>query len=153
MGVSQEEIEREKGSLPFGWGRFGKAIEHVAEIAEGDESLLASCVALNPEYEYKPRGVPGGLVNLGTALHEFTKATNVVLAATTVRVLAISPGAGGAPRDHVALPYEGLTIVSRDKKAFVLGWPDGDLRFRGAAKSQLPRFLEVIEGRARPVGS
>ncbi len=150
MAVTPEEVEREKQTLPFGWGRFGKALEHAATVASPDESLLASCVTLNPSYEYKPRGVPGGLVNVGFALNEFTKTMNVVLAATNACVWAIGTGAGGAPRDTVALPYEGLTIVSREKKAFVLGWPDGEMRFRGAAKQQVPRFLEVIEARARP---
>ncbi len=152
MAVTPEEVEREKQTLPFGWGRFGKAIEHVASIVSPQESLLASCVTLNPSYEYKPRGIPGGLVNLGSALHELTKTTNVVLAATTTRVLAIGTGAGGAPRDHVVLPYDGLSIVSREKRAFVLGWPDGEMRFRGAAKQQLPRFLDVISAQARPAG-
>ena len=46
--MTREEIEREKQTLPFGWGRFGKAYDHLAEISEPDESLLAAGVALTP---------------------------------------------------------------------------------------------------------
>jgi hypothetical protein len=33
----------------------------------------------------------------------------------------------------------------------MLGLPEGQMRIRGAAKQQLPRFLEVLEAHARPV--
>lgn len=50
MGISSEEIEREKQTLPFGWGRFRKAYDQLAEVSEAVELLLAAGVALNPEY-------------------------------------------------------------------------------------------------------
>jgi hypothetical protein len=150
MAITTEEIERAKSTLPFGWGRFGKAIERLAEISEPEESLLAACVTLNPEYQYKPRFRPGGLLSTGHALHELTKTTNVVVACTNERLIVIGTGAGGAPRDHASMPYDGLEIVSRDKKEFVLGTPDGEARFRGAAKQQLPALLEALESHARP---
>ena len=153
MAITAEEIEREKKTLPFGWGRFGKTLDRLAEISEPDESLLASCVALNPSYQYRPRGVPGGLYNLGTALHQLTKTTNIVLACTNRRLIAAGTGGGGAPRDHVSIPYEGLEIVSREKKAFVLAWPDGQMRIRGAAKQQVPGFLESLAAQALPAES
>jgi hypothetical protein len=150
MSITTEQIEREKKTLPFGWGRFGKAYNHLAEISEPDESLLASCVALNPEYQYKPRFGPGTVLSTGHALHELTKATNVVLACTSERLIMISTGAGGAPRDHVTIPYDGLEIVSRAKKEFVLGLPAGQMRVRGAAKQQVPAFLDSLATQARP---
>lgn len=152
MAITFEQIEREKQTLPFGWGRFGKAIEHLKEISDPDESLLASCVALSPEYQYKARFVPGSPLSVGHALHELTKTTNVVLACTSERLLMLGTGGGGAPRDHTAIPYEGLEVVSREKKAFVLGLPDGELRIRGASKQQVPGFLEALEAQLARTG-
>jgi hypothetical protein len=150
MAITSEEIAREKDRLPRGWGRFGKTLDQLAQISEPDESLLSSCVGLNPTYEYKPRGVPGGLVNLGTALYQLTKTTNIVLASTNQRLIAIGTGFGGAPQDHVSIPYDGVEIVSRAKKEFVLGLPDGQMRVRGAAKQQVPGFLDSVAARASP---
>ena len=150
MPITTEQIEREKKTLPFGWGRFGKAYDHLAEISEPDESLLASCVALSPEYQYKPRFVPGSVLSTGHALNELTKAMNVVLACTSERLIMISTGAGGSPREHVTIAYDGLEIVSRGKKEFVLGLPDGQMRVRGAAKQQVPAFLDSLATQARP---
>jgi hypothetical protein len=153
MAITNDEIEREKQTLPFGWGRFGKALDRLAEISEPNESLLASCVALNPEYRYKPRFVPGNPLSVGHALHELSKSTNVVLACTSERLIMITTGGGGAPRDHVSLPFEGISIVSAEKKEFLLGLPDGQVRIRGAAKQQVPRFLESLDAQARPAES
>jgi hypothetical protein len=153
VAITVEEIEREKKTLPFGWGRFGKALDRLAEISEPNESLLASCVGLNPEYQYKPRFVPGSALSAGHALHELTKSMNVVLACTNERLLMISTGGGGAPREHVSIPYEGIEIVSRDKKEFVLGLSDGQMRIRGAAKQQVPLFLGALAAQARPAES
>jgi hypothetical protein len=150
MAITPEEIERAKETLPFGWGRFGKAIEHLAEISEPEESLLAACVGLNPSYKYKPHFRAGGLLGTGEALHELTKTTNIVLACTNQRLIALGTGGGGAPRDDVTIPLEGLEIISQAKKEFVLGWPDGEMRIRGAAKQQVPVFLDALSAQARP---
>lgn len=48
------------------------------------------------------------------------------------------------------IPYEGLEIASREKKEFVLRWPAGEVRIRGAAKQQIPEFLDALAGQARP---
>ena len=120
---------------------------------EPNESLLASCVALNPEYQYKPRFVPGSALAAGHALNKLKKAMNVVLACTNERVIMISTGGGGAPREHVSISYDGLEIVSRKKKEFVLGLPEGNVRIRGAAKQQVPAFLEVLAAHAKPAES
>jgi hypothetical protein len=153
MGITDQEIEREKKTLPFGWGRFGKSLDRLGEISEPNESLLASCVGLNPEYHYKPGFVPGSPLNVGHALHELTKATNVVLAITNERLIMISTGGGGAPREHVSIPYEGMEIVSQGKKEFVLGLAEGQVRIRGAAKQQVPGFLRALAGQVKPAES
>jgi hypothetical protein len=150
MAITEAEIEREKQRLPRGWGRFGKTLEQLAELSEPDESLLCTCVALNPDFQHRQVGVPGGLYHLAGALHEMTKTTNVVLASTSERLIAIGTGMGGAPRDNVSMPYAGLEIVSRGKKEFVLGWPDTQMRVRGAHKSQAGEFLDTLAAHARP---
>jgi hypothetical protein len=150
MGITAEEIEREKQTLPFGWGRFGKALDQLSEIVEPSESLVATCVALSPEYRYNARFVPGSALGAGHALHEFTKSMNVVLACTSERLIMISTSGVGAPREHVFIPYEGLEIVSQQKKEFVLRVGDQQMRIRGAAKQQLPRFLEALAVRVSP---
>lgn len=141
MGITAEEIEREKGRLPRGWGRFGKALDQLAEIGEPDESLLSTCVTLNPEFRHKSVTLAGGLM-------EMTDAMNVVLAATSKRLIVISTGMGGAPRKHYELPWDGLEIADRQKKEFTLRTQGGEIRFRGAAKQEVPGFLDAVEANA-----
>jgi hypothetical protein len=147
MAITPEEIEREKKALPFAWGRFGKALDRLAEISRPDESLLASCAAMNPEYHQGARFVPGTAASVAS---ELTKSTNIVLACTNERLIMISTGMTGAPRDDVSISYEGLEIVERRHRLFVLGVPEGRIKIRGAPKQQMPRFLEVLEAQARP---
>jgi hypothetical protein len=150
VGITAEQIEREKNTLPFGWGRFGKALDRLAELSEPNESLLATCVAQNPEYQQSGKFVPGTALGAAHALLELRKATNVVLACTDERLIVIPTGVGGAPRDHSSIPLDGVEILSRKKRVFVLGWPGGRMRIRGPAKQQAPRFLEAVAARARP---
>jgi hypothetical protein len=148
--MTPEEIEREKQTLPFGWGRFGKAYDQLAEISEADESLLAAGVALNPEYRQGARFVPG---TLASAVSELRKTTNVLVACTSERLLMISTGVAGGVREHVSIPYDGLEIVERARRYFVIGVPEGRIKIRGMAKQQQPRFLDVLEAQARPTST
>jgi hypothetical protein len=147
MAITSEEIAREKKTLPFGWGRFGKTLDHLAEISEQDESLLASCVALNPEYHQTGRFVPGTALS---AVHEVMKTTNIVLACTNQRLIGIGTNVAGGPRNHFSIPYDGLEFESTAKRVFVVRWPEGQMRIRGVAKQQEPRFLETLAKQARP---
>ena len=147
MAITAEEIEREKKALPFGWGRFGKAYDQLAEISEPDESLLVAGVALNPEYHQGGRFVPG---TLASAVSELRKTTNVLVACTNRRLIMISTGVTGGVRDHVSIPYEGMEIVERARRYFVISVPEGRVKIRGMAKQQQPRFLEVLEAQVRP---
>lgn len=147
MAITADEIEREKKTLPFGWGRFGKAIEALAEVSEPDESLLAAGVALNPDYHQGNRFVPG---TMASAISELRKTTNVVVACTNKRLVLLSTGVAGGVRDHVALSYDGMEIVERARRYFVLEVPEGRIKIRSMAKQQQPRFLEVLEARVRP---
>jgi len=131
------EIERAKELLPFGWGRFGKSLDHIAELAEPEEELLAACVGLNPTFEYTATSVGG-------VLHEMNKSTNVVLAATDRRLIVIATGLGGAPRDHRDLAYEGMQLDEVRKRELALSWPDGAMRVKGIAKPMLPDFERAL---------
>ena len=135
--------------LPFGWGRFGKAYDQLPEISESDESLLAAGVALNPEYHQGGRFVPG---TLASAVSDLRKTTNVLVACTTERLIMISTGVAGGVREHVSIPYEGMEIVERGRRYFVIGVPEGRVKIRGMAKQLQPRFLEALEAQAQPTG-
>ena len=136
MAVGSDDIAREKERLPWGWGRFGKSLDRIAEIAEPDESLLSSCVGLNPEFTHRTRG-------LGVFI-DMTKDTNVVFGLTNRRLIVVATGMGGAPRSDDSIPLEGLEVAERMKKEFVLEWPDGSVRVGGAAKQMLPDFLDRL---------
>jgi len=138
--ITSEQTAREKERLPRGWGRFGKAVDYLQEISDPDESLLSTCVALNPKFTHTAITLAGGLL-------ELTKATNVILAATDQRLLVVPTGAAGGPRGHYAIPYPGLQVNSEGKKDLTLRWSEGDVHFRGAAKQQLPDFLDVVTAR------
>jgi len=141
--ITAEEISREKDRLPRGWGRFGKTLDKLAELSQADESLVSTCVALNPTFEHKTVTLVGGLL-------EMTKTTNVVLAATSERLLMVGTGFGGAPRAESSIPYDGLEVVSSSDKEFVLQWPDAAMRVRGGHKKQVPEFIAAVTARARP---
>jgi hypothetical protein len=149
MAISQDEIEREKKRLPRGWGRFGKSVERLAELSEPDETLLSSCVGLNPEFRHR-HWSGHDAVALAGALSEMTKATNVVLGCTNERVIVVATGFGGAPRNDYSIPLHGLEIPSRADKEFVLSWPEGEVRIRGGHKKQVPEFLDAVAAQARP---
>jgi hypothetical protein len=135
--ITSEQTAREKARLPRGWGRFGKAVDYLVELSDPHETLLSTCVALNPTFKHTT-------VTLGGGLLELTKATNVILAATDQRLFVVATGAAGGPRGHYAIPYAGLELVSQAKKDLTLRWSEGEVHFRGAAKQQLPGFLEVL---------
>jgi hypothetical protein len=135
--ITAEQTAREKARLPRGWGRFGKAVDYLAELSDPDETLLSTCVALNPTFKHTTRTLGGGLAELAMA-------TNVILAATDQRLVVVPTGAAGAPRGHYAIPYRGLELVSQAKKEVTLRWAEEEVRFRGASKQQLPEFLEML---------
>jgi hypothetical protein len=134
------EIERAKDLLPFGWGRFGKSLDHIADLAEAGEELLAACVGLNPAFEHRS-STPGGV------LRELNESTNVILAVTDRRLLLIATGLGGAPRDHEGLAYEGMQLDGIGKRELTLSWPQGTMRVKGIAKPMLPDFERALRAR------
>lgn len=133
-------IEREKDLLPFGWGRFGKSLERLAEVTEPEEELLAACIGLNPTFEHRS-------TSLGGVLREINESTNVVLAATDRRLLLLATGMGGAPRDHTEFAYDGMALERVGKRELELTWPEGTMHVKGLAKSMLPGFERALERR------
>jgi hypothetical protein len=59
--ITDEATAREKDRLPGGWGRFGKAIDRLPALTAEDETLLATCVGLNPTFKHRSVTLPGGL--------------------------------------------------------------------------------------------
>jgi hypothetical protein len=141
--ITPDEIERETDKLPFGAGRFSKSIEALAELSTPAESLLASCVGLNPSFQHRSVTLVGGVA-------ELTKATNVVMAATTERLIVLSTGISGGTRDHVEIPYDGLAVVSASKKDITLGWPGNEMTVKGCLKPMVPPFVDAVRAQARP---
>jgi hypothetical protein len=133
-------VEREKDLLPLGWGRFGKSIEKLPELLGPDEELLAACVGLNPSFEHRSITLAGGL-------RELTKSTNLLLAATDRRLLLVATGAGGSPRDHSELSYDGMAVEQPGKRELKLTWPEGSMLVKGMAKPMLPPFEQALQGR------
>lgn len=136
--ITSEETGREKDKLPRMWGRFGKSIDRLVEVSEPEESLLAACITLNPEFKH-------GSITLAGGLAEMTKSTNVVLAATDRRVVVLATSISGGARDHHAIPYAGLEVVDHGKSEVTLRWPEGEARFKGAAKTMLPDLVTAME--------
>ncbi len=135
--ITAEQIAREKEKLPRGWGRFGTSLDHLAEIAEPGENLLAAAVGLNPTFEHRSASLVG-------VLHEVTQSTNVVLAVTDRRLVVLATGIGGGPREHESVPRAGLAVAGTRKRELTVSWPDGALTVRGIAKTMLPGIVAAL---------
>ena len=133
-------VEREKDLLPLGWGRFGKSIEKLPELLDPEEELLAACVGLNPSFEHRSITLAGGL-------RELTKSTNLLLAATDRRLLLLATSAGGSPRDHSELAYDGMALEQVGKRELKLTWPEGSMLIKGLAKPMVPGFEQALRER------
>ncbi len=138
--ITAEQVAQQKATLPRGWGRFGKAIDHLVEISSPGEELVATCVTLNPTFQH-------GTISTAGTLFELTQSTNTVLAVTSERLIVVATGVTGAARSHYAIPFEGLTIAEVAKRYITLRWSEGTARFRGAAKTQLPGFVDALRQR------
>ncbi len=148
MAIDQAQVAREKKRLPRGWGRFGRALEHLVVLGEPDESLLSSCIGVNPDFKIG-RGfvTPSSPAALVVAAF---KDTNLLLAATDKRIIALATGLRGDAREHHEfIPYDGLEVVSVRKKELSLRWPDGSLQLKGIGKKPLLGFVEALHAQAR----
>jgi hypothetical protein len=145
--ATTDEAAAAKATLPRGWGRFGKAIDRIVETAESDEPLLGVLVAINPSLKQDPlliSPIAGGIISA-------MKTTNVVLGATDRRIIVVSTGLTGGPRETTRIDYAGLTITEGAKDtSFAMAWPGVQVTFKGAAKTQLPAFIETVAAQATP---
>jgi hypothetical protein len=145
--ATAEEIGRAKETLPRGWGRFGKAIDGIAAELAADEPLLAVVVAIDPALNQNQfTSANPGLLSIANA----SKRTNIVLGATDRRIVLALTGLMGGPRETGELTYEGLEIAPGDKDTtFSLSLSGVPVSFTGAAKTQLPAFVETVAAHAR----
>ncbi len=132
---TQSAIEREKKRLPFGWGRFGKALDHLAELLEPGEALESTAIGVYSEY----RGQRFGKYGVGE--------TNVLLGVTDRRLFVIGTTLRGIPIDDQAIEWANLTefTVDSDKKRSVaVSWPDGAVAIDSIAKSAFGDLVTAV---------
>jgi hypothetical protein len=146
VAISESEIARERERLPRGWGRFGKSLDYLAEASAPDESLLATCIGVKPDFQMKA-GLLYTAEGATSFVSSYFKETNLLLAATDRRIIAVATGLGGAPRGHTEIPYADLEISGAAKKELDLRWPDGSLHLTGIHKKVLPGFVEALASR------
>jgi hypothetical protein len=135
------EIEREKKRLPRGWGRFGKALDHVAELAEPGEALLISCVGLGA-------AAAEADIPLLAAFGE----TNVMLAITDRRLIAIGTNLGGSPRSEAAIALadlQGFEVASEKKRNLRMIADGSELHVKSIAKGVFPEVIAVLRNVVR----
>jgi Bacterial PH domain len=147
--ITDEQIARGKDGLPRGWGRFGKALDYLQQASGPDESLLATCIGINPDFQMRS-GTLHTLVGVERFVSNYFQDTNLLLAATDQRIIAVATGVTGGPRGHTEIPYEGLEITRQDKKELELSWPGGSLRLKGIHKKVLPEFADAVRSQVVP---
>ena len=148
MAITDTQIELGKDRLPRGWGRFGKALDYLEQASTPDESLVGTCIGVNPDFQMRA-GTFHTLVGVERFVSSYFQDTNLLLAATDLRIIAVATGLAGAPRGHSEIPYEGLEITRQEKKELELQWPDGSLRLKGIHKKMLPEFADAVRSQLR----
>lgn len=143
MAITDEQVALGKDRLPRGWGRFGKAIEYLQQASAPDESLVATCIGINPDFQMRVGSFHSPL-GVQRFVSSYFQDTNLLLAATDRRIIAVATGVGGGPRGHTEIPYEGLEVTHQGKKELGLRWPDGSLHLKGVHKKALPDFLDAV---------
>jgi hypothetical protein len=147
MAITDAQISLGKDRLPRGWGRFGKALDHLEKASTPDESLLATCIGINPDFQMRA-GTFHTLVGVERFVSNYFQDTNLLLAATDRRIIAVATGLTGAPRGHTEIPYEGLEVTRQEKKELELRWPGGSLHLKGIHKKVLPEFADTVRSQA-----
>ena len=132
-------IEREKKRLPFGWGRFGKALDHLAGLLEPGEALESTAIGVYSEY----RGQRFGKYGVGE--------TNVLLGVTDRRLFVIGTTLRGKPLDDHAVEWAALadfTVESERKRSVAVSWPEGAVAIDSIAKSAFKDLLTAVGAHA-----
>jgi hypothetical protein len=132
-------IKREKKRLPFGWGRFGKALDRLAELLEPGEALEITAVGVYSEYRNQH---PFGQFGAGQM--------NVLIGVTDRRLFVIGTTLSGKPLDHHAVQWADLTeftVDSDKKRSIAVSWSGGAVAVDSIAKSAFGDLVDVIRAR------
>jgi hypothetical protein len=135
MSDTTSAIEREKKRLPFGWGRFGKALDRLAELLEPGEVLESTAVGVFSAYREKWFGKYG------------VGETNVLLGVTDRRLFVMGTTLRGIPIDHDAPEWAELTefmVVSDKKRSVAVSWSDGAVGIDSIAKSAYGGLVTAV---------
>ena len=137
--MTMSAIEREKKGLPFGWGRFGKAIDHLAELLEPGEILELTAVGVYSEYREQYFG------QIGAGLQ------NVLVGVTDRRLFWIGTNLKGSPVGHHSVEWADLTeftVTSDKKRSIILGWAGGAFAVDSIAKSAFEDLVTAVAAHA-----
>ena len=133
---TSEAIKREKKRLPFGWGRFGKALDRLGELLEPGEVLEFSAIGVYSQYREQH---PFGQLGAGQM--------NVLLGVTDRRLFVIGTALSGKPLDHHAIAWADLTefaIIPDKKRAVAVAWPGGAVAVDSVAKSAFGGLSDLM---------
>jgi hypothetical protein len=132
-------IKREKKRLPFGWGRFGKAIDRLAELLEPGEALEFAAVGVYSQYrEQHPYG------QFGAGL------TNVLVGVTDRRLFLIGTALSGSPLAHHAIEWADVTEFTVDpdkKRGIAVTSPGGAVAVDSIARSAFGDLVAAVAAR------
>ena len=134
-------IEREKERLPFGWGRFGKALDRLGELLEPGEELEIASVGVYSKY--REQHVFG---ELGAGQ------TNAVVGVTDRRLFLIGTTLRGKPLGHDAIEWaevSDFSVVSDKKRSIAVTSPGGTAAVDSIAKSAFADLMTAVAAHTR----
>ncbi len=133
-------VKREKKRLPWGWGRFGKAIDRLAELLEPGEVIESTAVGVYSQYREQH---PFGRFGAGQM--------NVCIGVTDRRLFLIATTLGGGPLGHDVVEWADLTefrVDSDKKRSIAVSWPGGALAVDSTAKSAFRDLVAAVGAHA-----
>jgi hypothetical protein len=137
------ELERERKRLPWGWGRFGAALERLAEVAPPGERLIVTAVGVNPDYREDHVLGPLGAGQ-----------TNLLLAVTDRSLVAIGTTLAGKPTGEVVVPWTEVGGVEIDlkKRRVDVKFGGGTVSVQAIAKKAFGALAAALAARPAPPG-
>lgn len=100
---TNQELDIQKKRLPRGWGRVGKSIDALAGLLAPTAIISHDVRRVYPDYNRMPFDffAPAPAVKAA-------KQTNVLLALTSQRVIAVATSLLGQPLGNLSIPIEGM---------------------------------------------
>lgn len=132
-------IEREKKRLPFGWGRFGKALDRLAELLEPGEVLESTAIGVYRDFREQPFGP------IGAGL------TNILVGVSDRRLFLIGTTLKGNPLGHHAVEWAhliGFAVESDKKRNVAVSWTGGAVAIDSIAKSAFRDLVAAVAAHA-----